>query len=150
MIIILKNIPATTTNNDIENFIKPTIKGGLLSRSGRIERISILTQKDGKTDKVECHGLVTISPDSAAIKAIKKLNRKRINGRNILVVEYRIRHWHNDPRLNRDHLVEAPDNRRKGDRRRRHLEVKKEKDVKKENLAPLFSSEQKFHKKLDA
>lgn len=149
MIIILKNIPATTTNNDIEDFIKPAIKGGLLIKSGRIERISILVQKDGKTDKSECHGLVTITPDFVAIKAIKKLNRKRINGRNILVLEYRIRSWHNDPRLNRDQLVEATDNRRKGDRRRRYLEVKKENSVKKENPAWLFTSEKKFHKKLD-
>lgn len=149
MIILLKNILSNTTDKDIEDFIRPAIKGSLLSKRGRIEHISILKQKDSSMEDYECHGLVTITPDSVAIKAINKLNKKRIKGKSVIVREYQIRRWHNDPRINRDQLVEASKNKRKDDRRRRNLEIKKENELKEKNAELQFTSEKAFYRKLD-
>jgi len=145
MIIILLNISASTGNQDIEDFIRPAIKGGLLRKSGYIEKISILALKDTLTDKIEHHGLVTIMPDSAAARAIKKLNKQRINGRRVLVREFRIRLWHNDPRISRRDQIQEFRNKRKGDRRLRHVEVKLKTE---KDLSGLFSSEERFSNKL--
>lgn len=145
VIIILKNIPGHTEKQQIEDFISPAIKGGLLRKSGSIDKIAIQLQKDSVKHTVEYHALVTITPDSAAIKAIKKLNKKRINGRHILVAEYHIRTWHNDPRINREPNHEVVE-QRKGDRRRRNLETQ----LKAEQRAThqLFQGDKKFSRKL--
>lgn len=140
MIIILKNIPANTRNQDIEDFIRPALKGGLFSKSGQIESISILAQKDPKMHHIEYHGLVRIMPDAIAKRAIKKLNRKRINGKHVAVHEYQIRRWQNDPRIRNQN--EELSNKRQSDRRRRHLEVEKD-------ISVQFSSEKGFNRKLD-
>lgn len=145
MIVILRNISASTREQDIEDFIEPAIKGGLIRKSGHIEKISILVLKDTRTEKMEFHGLVTIVPDSAANRAIKKLNKKQLNGRRVLVREYQIRRWQNDSRVNRrDHIQEYKD-KRLSDRRLWHVEVKVE--VKKD-ISELSSSEEQFSNKL--
>ncbi|TAK64181.1 RNA-binding protein [Methylobacter sp.] len=149
MIILLKNILSNTTEKDIEDFIQPAIKGSLLSKRGQIEHISILRQKDSSMEDFECHGLVTITPDSVAIKAINKLNKKRIKGKSVVVREYQTRRWHNDPRISREQLVEASKNKRKGDRRRRNLEIKKENEFKEKKAELQFTSEKAFYRKLD-
>jgi len=141
MIIILKHIPANTLRKDIEDFVKPALKGGLLRKSGRIERISMLVQKVPGMSGFEHHALVEITPESIARKAIHKLNGKRLKNKNINVNEYQTRLWHNDPRINREPIEETL-NKRKGDRRRRNLEVEP-------NNSALFSSDKNFHKKLD-
>jgi hypothetical protein len=89
VIIILKNIPGHTENHQVEGFVSPAIKGGLLRKSGAIDKIEIHVQKDTVKHTVEYYALVTITPDSVAIKAIEKLNKKRINGRHILVTEWK-------------------------------------------------------------
>lgn len=141
MLIILKNIAVTTTRKDIEDFVKPAIKGGWLHRSGRIERIAMLKQKAPAMAGFEHHALVEITPDTIAQKAITKLNCKRLKNKNIKVNEYQIRLWQNDPRINRE-PIEAVLNKRRGDRRRRNLEAE-------HTNAALFSSDKNFHKKLD-
>lgn len=141
MIIILKHISASTTRKDIENFVKPAIKGRLLRKSGDIERVSMLVQKVPDMLSYEHHALITITPDSVAEKAIKKLNHTRLKNKVICVDEYQTRLWQNDRRTNRE-PVDKLVNRRKGDRRRRNLEVEKESSA-------LFSADKTFHKKLD-
>jgi hypothetical protein len=121
MDIILKNIPANTRPQHIKDFIEPAIKGGLLRKGGHIEKISIQVQKGNNTHEHKYHGLVTIMPDAIAEQAIKKLNRKQINGKNINVHEYQIRRWHNDQRTSRDQ-IDKLGNKRLGDRRRHQLE----------------------------
>lgn len=119
MNIILKNIPPNTKPKHIQGFIEPAIKGGLLRKGGRIESISILVQKGNRKHDLKYYGLVTIMPDAIAEQAIRKLNRKKINGKNINVFEYQIRRWHND-RRDRNH--DKLSNNRFGDRRRHRLE----------------------------
>lgn len=144
MIIILKKIPANTNNMQIKEFIKPALKGGVFSKSGRIDNISFLVKKNIKTQHVEYHALVTIMPDSVARRVIKKLNGKRINGKHIVVNEYRHRSWHNDPRINP--IVTMYHDRRKGDRRCDSVEVG-QKTM--EDFSVLFSGETRLAKKLN-
>ena len=144
MIIILKKIPFNTTEIQIENFLETAVKGGLLSKSGYIDNISFLAKKQIETDKIEYHGLVTILPDSIAKRAIKKLNGKMLNGKYIVIAEYKNRSWHNDQRVNP--IIKIESDRRKGDRRLKSIEVKPK--VKK-TFSLEFSSEKRFNKKLN-
>ncbi|MEQ1530279.1 MAG: RNA-binding protein [Methylococcales bacterium] len=123
MIIIIKNIPASTTEEDLEEFITPALKGGWLSKNGVIETISIKAQKDTTSNTFKYNGLIRIMPDSVAERVIKRLNRKRVNGRHILVTEFHIRNWHNDPRISRHQINEELQDNRKIDRRRRYVEI---------------------------
>lgn len=93
MIIILVNLPDNTNKKEIEDFIRPAIKGG------HIGSIAIIVQKKPKTHEIKYHGLVRITPDSVAKRAVESLNKEQINGRHIDVHEYRARYWHNDPRI---------------------------------------------------
>ena len=129
MIIILRRISENTEKHEIIDFLTPAVKGGLLKRSGHIENIKILILKDTVKNTIEYHGLVTIDSDSAANRAIKKLNRKFFKNRNIIVREYFHRSWHNDPRVNRHEWNEELDDKRKGNRRRARLEVISEESI---------------------
>ncbi|MFI3184803.1 MAG: hypothetical protein QX198_02345 [Methylococcaceae bacterium] len=129
MMIILKNIPANTGNQKIEDFIRPAVNGGLLNKSARIENISIL-EKNTHADKIEYHGVVRITPDSAVKRIIKRLNGQRISGRRVSVTEYQTRSWHNDPRISLGQLNGSSD-KRQCERRQQYVEVqlKIEKDI---------------------
>jgi hypothetical protein len=122
MIIILKNIPAKTTKQDIKKFITPTVNGSWLSRRGEVQNISMLSQKNIRTHDIQYHSLCEILPDSVAERVIKKLNRTFIVGKCIAVCEYKVRNWHNDPRLNKN-TNKRLKNRRIADRRDKYEEV---------------------------
>lgn len=144
MIIILLYIPANTRNQDIAGFIEPAIKGGLLRKSGEMEKISILALKNIITDKMEYHGLVTITPDAVANRVIKKLTKKHLNGRRVVLREFHIRNWHNDPRISRRDLTLRVRNKRHSDRRHRCEEVKLKVE---QDTSDLFSSDARFSNK---
>lgn len=146
MIIILKNIPGHTETHQIEDFVGPAIKRGLFRKDGTIEKIVVQVQKDSVKGTVEYHALVTISPDLVALKAIKKLNKQRINGRHILVTEYHIRTWHNDPRVNREPAKDVVE-QRKGDRRRRNVETQLRPE--RQQIHQLFQGDKRFSRKLN-
>lgn len=141
MIIFLGRIPANTRKHEITDHITPALKGGLFQKSGRIENIKILVLKDKNTNTLEYHGLVTIDPDAAAKRVIKKLNRKVFKGKHIAVREYHLRSWHNDPRLNMHEYNEELINKRNGDRRRSRIEED-------EDISGNFSSNEVFHRNL--
>lgn len=139
MQIILVRIPADTTPNDIAHFLEPVLKGGLFVRKGIIEKIEIQILHDERSQTSEYHGLVKIAPDVAAERVITKLNRKALNGKHIAVREYHLRNWHNDPRLKSDPLnLKFPD-RRKGDRRRKHLQILAKEEIR-------ISGNKRFHR----
>jgi hypothetical protein len=123
MIIILKNISAKASKQDIKAFLSPTVKGGLFSKSGQIEKISILLQKNLRTRLIHYHGLAEITPEIVAKRVIKKLNRKLLLGKRIVVSEYKIRSQYNDPRLKRTITLRWIDDRRVHDRREDHEEI---------------------------
>ena len=141
MHIILVRIPPDTTPYDIAHFLDNALKGSLFARKGIIEKIEIQILQDNRTNTMEYHGLVTIEPDTAAQRVIKKLNRKAFNGKHIAVREYHIRTWHNDPRLIPKPLnFKFPDHRNK-DRRRSHLQVLTHDSVR-------FTESKTFHRSL--
>ena len=140
MIIFLGHIPANTTKNELVDYIEPVLKGGLFQKSGRVENVKILVLKDKNTHTMEYHGLVTVEPDAAANRVIKKLNRKVFKGRHIAVREYHFRTWHNDPRSNMHEYNEELMNKRKADRRRPKFEEENE------EVKANFSSNEVFHR----
>jgi hypothetical protein len=108
--IILKYIPKNTTNGQILQFIKPALKGGLFSKSGTIERISVLVQKDRLSDTMMYHAILYVQPDQAAKRIISKLDGKPLNGHPIAVKEYVERCIHHkiamDDLMERKHVSE--------------------------------------------
>jgi hypothetical protein len=110
VIIILINLPENTNKKDIEDFVRPAIE------DGHMGGIAIMVQRHPKTLEIKYHGLVRLTPDSVAKRAIKDLNDKQINGRHIDVHEYRTRYWYNDPRVISTKNYQSR-NMRKGERR---------------------------------
>jgi class 3 adenylate cyclase len=86
--VILKYIPKNTTYKQILQFVKPALKGGIFSKSGKIERISVLAQKKKTSNATEFHAILSIQPDEAAKRIINKLHRTQLNGHYIAVAEY--------------------------------------------------------------
>lgn len=125
MVIILKHIHAKTTRQNIKDFLASELKGGLLSKSGQIQNIYILTQRNIRTREMQYHGLVEILPDSVAERIIKKLNAKMIINKRVAISEYKIRDWHNDPRVINIHGRPKPrkNERRISERREQYEEI---------------------------
>lgn len=141
MIIFLRKIPADTKLSDIEDFVTPALKGGWFRKSGRIIRIEILTLHDTRLNTWEFHGLVTVEPDEAGFRAIKRLKGRRLKDRLVIVRQYFQRSWQNDPRQNDNPVNIDFAEKRKADRRRgKDLEVIKD-------LTERFSSSGDFARK---
>ena len=140
MLVILRGIPANTNRYEILTFLQPALKGVFFKKKGRIDHIRIVKIQDVERDTIEFHGLVRIEPDSAALRVIKMLNRKVINGKNIAVREFQARNWHNDPRIRRKAPKLGFPDRRQGDRRRKALVVLEE------DGEIVFSGNKSFHR----
>jgi len=141
MYVFFRNIPAQTTNSDLIKYIDPVLKWGWFRKRGTIEKVRIIHQKVRGTNISEYHGLVIIQPDAVAEKVIRRLNRKMFLGRHIAVREYHRRVWHNDPRIKHNSHDPEMLNQRKGDRRRKNLEVANDVDI--ENA---FSGDKGFYR----
>ncbi len=123
MLIFLARIPNDTTETDIINFLNPVLKGGLFFRKGMIKSLEIMLYQDDETELALYHALVRIEPDNVAQRVITKLNRKPLKGKHILVREYQIRSWHNDPRLvDKLPYPTTPQERRTHERRKHQLQ----------------------------
>jgi hypothetical protein len=131
MIIILKKIPANTSDYHVETFIAPVLKGGLFKASGRIESISFWTYEIVQANTVEYYALVDIEPDAVGQRVINQLNKKQLNGKYIAVQEYHVRHWSNDKRVFKSVVDRGKNNKRKTERRRKI--VKTERNSRTEN-----------------
>jgi hypothetical protein len=119
VIIIIKKISPKTKQEDITDILIPLVRGSWFSKGGHIERTLVLLQRNIRTRLVHHHLLVEITPDVVAERVIKKLNGKRIAGKYVAVAEYRIRNWHNDPRINHlySNVLKGKNDRRIADRR---------------------------------
>ncbi|MGZ4958003.1 MAG: hypothetical protein ACXV7J_02015 [Methylomonas sp.] len=123
MILFLRKIPANTKLTEISDFVTPALKGGLLRKAGRLVKVEILALHDVRLNVHEFHGLVTVEPDSAGLRAIKLLKGRRFKDKLIIVRQYMHRSWHNDPRQSHKRF-NIGDERRIADRRRgKYLEV---------------------------
>lgn len=127
MIIILKKIPANTSDYHIEIFMAPALKGGLFKASGHIEGISFWRYEIVQTKAIEYYALVDVEPDSVGERVIKRLNKKQLNGKYIAIQEYYVRHWSNDKRVFKSVLNSGKNNKRLSDRRRKIIKTEKNK-----------------------
>ncbi len=120
MILILKRIKEDIKVFDIEAFLEPALKGGLLKSAGCINNLQILKLQTSGSKKAECHALVKVDPDRVASRVIKQLNRKPCKGKPINVARYFVRDFNNDPRRSRYQIAH---NRRVADRRRSDVKI---------------------------
>lgn len=119
MMLILKRIRETTRIADIEDFLAPALKGGLLKKSGRIESVAIQMHRKARTAQCEYYAIVNVEPDVVAKRVIKQLNRKLLNGKPINIAELHLRHYSND----RYGRYQSLDDRLKACRRRKDMEI---------------------------
>ncbi|MGY6274116.1 hypothetical protein [Methylomonas sp. MgM2] len=120
MLLILKRISPSTLVSDIENFIAPALKGGLIRKTGSLENITIQIVEEANTQKTEFNALVRVEPDNVGKRVIKLLNRKSLSGKFVNISEYQFRNRDNDRRMSRYRKI---DDRRRQDRRRLGLQI---------------------------
>lgn len=142
MLIFLARIQPNTTKRDIVDFISPALKGGLFAPKGILKNIEILALRDSRTNVTENHAIVQIEPDKAALKVIRKLNRKKLNGKPINVRPYHIQNRENDPRLKHRYPAPKFKEKRLSERRRDSLERLEKHDTVK------FESDVQYTRKL--
>jgi hypothetical protein len=121
MFIVVKNLHAGITADDLEVFVKPVLKGRLFQKKAELRSVKIVVLVDKHNNIVERHGLITISPDSEKARLIKALNNRCIGEKKFSVAEYVIRHWSNDRRTSAPTSNAYPQNQRINDRRRSGL-----------------------------
>ncbi len=121
MFIVVKNLHTSVTVDDLEDFVKPVLKGRLFQKAADIRSVKIVVLVDKHNNFVERHGLITISPDSEKARLIKALNSRYLGQQKYAVAEYVIRHWSNDRRTRGAVANAYPQNQRNNDRRRSGL-----------------------------
>lgn len=100
--LFIRKIPKKTTVEEITKFVK----GGAPWRARiwlKITHVSILTTVDKASSETECHGLVTIEPESIAELVIKHLHAKHLNGQRVVVRRYYVRNAKNDRNSNAEY-----------------------------------------------
>lgn len=139
MIIFLGRIPKETVKYEIIDFIRPALVAKMFQKPGQIENVKILGLLNTLTNKSEFHSLVSIEPDVAGTRVIKKLNRKFFKSKHIAVREYIHRSWHNDRRIKLHGWNEELMDKRQSSRRRSTLEEIK-------NFSTKFSNDNMYHR----
>ena len=140
MIVFVRRIPADLTRRELEalvaEIITPRFAWLPFGVKGEIVKCEIIRIREKDTGAMERHGLVTIRPDEAALKVIKRLNHTRINGKLVEVREYKVRAYQRDRRRTEEgpQTEEQQEDRRQRDRRRRNLEIQTEKGPRVEGL----------------
>lgn len=120
MILIIKKINATTRVAQIEEFLAPALKGGLLKRKGVLERLEIKMFRHPDLASPEYHAIIKIEPDAVARRVIQRLNRKICDGKPVNICEYHVRYRTND---RREVMQSTRNDRRVIDRRRKNIDI---------------------------
>ena len=123
MRVFVRNIPKNTLSKELVHFFNPALKGHLFNESGKVTDVQILALRDRNTKLVEYHAVVTIQPDKAAVRAIKKLHGKHFKNQRIAVREFVFRKEPKDVNMDR----------------RRNMELI-------EHYVPQYSSTKGFHR----
>ena len=116
MLIIVKDIHAGVAIDDLEQFVRPILKGRWWQKPAELKSIRIIGLVDKSDRLVECHGLMRIIPHAEKNRVIKALNNRDIALQKCQVAEYILRHWHNN---NQPNTARRPGN----ERRRLHLKL---------------------------
>ncbi|ATG88597.1 RNA recognition motif domain-containing protein [Methylomonas koyamae] len=119
MILIVKNIPSASQEDELADFVAPALRFcfWLPFKIGHILKTDIFCLKNPKTNGLAFHGRVFIDDDKAGRQAIKKLHGKRFNNKVVEVREYFIRSGKNDRRAGQQLVTVEILEQRKGDRR---------------------------------
>lgn len=137
MFIIIKNINANITIDDLERFVLPAVNGRFFQKKGSINAIKIFALKNRDKEEVERHGIVRVSCPTLKNRLIKSLNGQYLGYDKAVVAEYVMRRWHNDRRADRVTASDFSADKRSSDRRR--LGLKKVTLCEKTNFEPIES-----------
>lgn len=123
MLVVFLHIPINSSKMDLQLYVEQALKPCVLNafqRPGKIVDIKLLRLENRHLKTDELHSIMHIEPDSAALKIIRRFNRKKFNGKYINVREYKRRFLRNDARKVSDKLflADKKTNRRIADRRR--------------------------------
>ncbi len=125
MLVFIREIPESVSRQDLRHFVSEGLRSPwrrLLGHNGEIRALEILRILDEEAGTIEFHGLVDIESAKDAQRVIRRLNGRRLLGRNVEVRQYHVRSPQRDrrgqPHAEGELLV--PD-RRVRDRRRSHL-----------------------------
>ena len=125
MIIFIQNIPGPLSREELENFVAEglrRVRTFPYFAKGTLEKCDVLRIK--AKDQVEYHGLAFIDGERAAKAHIRYLPGSTLAGRKVVVRQYHQRAEQGDRRVlppNREDLAIV--DRRRGDRRRRNLQI---------------------------
>lgn len=123
MYITVKHLHNRITIDDLEDFVKPRLRGFLFQKPATLQALKIIGLMNRKGKIVERHGLLRITPESASSRLIKALSKNTMHSKKFVISPYTIRHWNNDRRNSHDNLSAYPNNQRAGDRRRKGLKM---------------------------
>ena len=90
MKLIISRITDSTKRVDLKNFVNIVLEKWFrlpFSTQPRIIRYSILSTSSSM-GVIQRHGLINVTPDDAALKIIRKLNGKQLNGKRVGVKQY--------------------------------------------------------------
>lgn len=120
MFVIIKNISTALSIDNLKNIITDAIAGDFFHKNACLHSIKIIRLVNRKKQEVDRYAIVRLDSEATEKHLIAALKRKRIDGKAMMVDRYVVRHWSNDRRIGqpaRSEIVE----KRKGDRRRKHL-----------------------------
>ncbi len=90
MKLIISRITDSTKRVDLKNFINSVLDKWFrlpFSTQPRIIGCSILSTSSSM-GVIQRHGLINVTPDDAALRIIRKLNGKQLNGKRVGVKQY--------------------------------------------------------------
>ncbi|MDJ0808000.1 MAG: hypothetical protein QNJ78_14355 [Gammaproteobacteria bacterium] len=120
MLVFIRLLPESVTQNELRKFVDRAIHSpwsNLFFRSSKIHTAEIRKISSSTNHSVEYHGIVDIEPAKAAVKAIQKLNRTVLRGKEVEVRKYYQRSELRDRRTGTEDALPFEE-RRKQDRRR--------------------------------
>ena len=146
MKVFFRNIPEHTKPNELARFVTPFLKKSFINpfkAKGQVIRHNVVAQTDREKNVVRHHGLVTIEPDAAGARMLKRIRRMPFNGRKIIIREFVDRTYENDRRNYQSKLKVHPQrDLRCTDRRQHGLEAAS-------NFRISFSHQENFTRKYD-
>lgn len=127
MLVFIRLLPESVTQSDLRKFVSRAMRSywsSLFFPSSRIRSTEIRKCSNSTNHSVEYHGIVDIEPAKAAVKAIRKLNRRSLKGKEVEVRKYYQRSALRDRRI--DDAEDIPTGeRRRQDRRRQAMHIER-------------------------
>lgn len=124
MKILFRNIPEDTKPEELARFVSPFLKTSFINpfkAKGEMIRHAIVAQTDRDNNVICHHGLITIEPDAAGARLLKRIRRIPFKGRKIIIREFVDRTWENDRRNYESKRKIHPLNERRRTDRRQHV-----------------------------